>query len=173
MTEEQPDHLYEHLTRLVNGVDDDLILPQQFFVEHCSGDPKEYNLRYKVFRAAIRDFFKFAGSLSRDGRRKYGQAEAWIISRDQHWPYSFERLCEVFHLDPGQTRERLLTKKKAQQEARYHQAVRELHEEAQAEADQAAQPVGDSGPLSDDGRVDEGSPRSEAGSTQPDAGLPQ
>lgn len=171
MTEDN-DRFYEHLTRLVDGVDANIVLPQQFFTERYPGNPREYNLRYKVFRGAIREFFKFAGSTTKSGRKTYGKAELWINSRDRHWPYSFENLCDVFSFPPGRTRDRLFAKKKEQQEARYRRAVQELrHEEAEAQTHEGPQSVCDSGPLSE-GWDDEGPARTEAGCAQQDAGIP-
>jgi hypothetical protein len=36
------------------------------------------------------------------------RARAWIVARDQRWPFSFECICEALGIEPSALRRRLL-----------------------------------------------------------------
>ena len=61
----------------------------------------EQRLMFAVLTDAVECFQKYLGAKSRGGRNLFHEAELWIASGDSSWPFSFERICEVFDMTPA------------------------------------------------------------------------
>lgn len=68
----------------------------------------EERLMFAVLTDAIECFQKYLGATNRRGRVLFGEAAAWINSKDSRWPYSFEHICETLNLSPSYLRSGLL-----------------------------------------------------------------
>ena len=64
----------------------------------------EERLMFAVLTDAVECFQKHANGKSRSGRNLFTEAEAWFASRESLRPFSFEYVCEVFHLNPNYIR---------------------------------------------------------------------
>lgn len=87
-------HVIEHM--LASGQ----VLPEQM-PSACYWTP-EKKLAAAVFVGGLVEVRNHAHDLAR--RRRVAEELAWIFSNDTTWPYSFVRLCELFHLDPAYVR---------------------------------------------------------------------
>lgn len=59
---------------------------------------------FAVLTDAVECFQKYLGTKSRGGRNLFHEAELWIANGDRSWPFSFERICEVFDINPDYLR---------------------------------------------------------------------
>jgi hypothetical protein len=64
----------------------------------------EEKLMFAVLTDAIECFQKYLGASSRRYRALFAEAEAWIASKESHWPYSFEQICQTLNLSPSYIR---------------------------------------------------------------------
>ena len=80
------------------------VLPIQ--LEIGSGWRQEQKLMAAVLYNAIRDYsLRFT---TRRGRRIAQEAETWMLSQDERWPFSFVAICAALNLDVGVVRARVL-----------------------------------------------------------------
>ncbi len=76
------------------------ILPAQLPTKHLWSPEKK--LAAAVFVSGLVEIRNHAHNPSR--WRRVQEELAWVFSEDLAWPYSFLRLCELFHLDPEYVR---------------------------------------------------------------------
>lgn len=93
-----PDPLFNNLHRHVDGVEERRILPSQL-IPNAPEARGEKALMLAVLQDAVITYQKYAGSLTRRGRRLFAEVESYITDEDREWPYSFRNLCDVFDLD--------------------------------------------------------------------------
>lgn len=78
------------------------LLPAQFFTSSslstCARG--ERALMQAVLVDAMTCFQKQFVNKSRSVQRLAGEAEVWLFSDEQYWPFSFLNICEVLGLDP-------------------------------------------------------------------------
>jgi hypothetical protein len=90
--------------------DPETVLPQQFFTQASSAmQSGEKRLMVAILGDAIATYLKYARSSAPKAHGLFAEAADWIESRDQTWPFSFERICEWLDLDPERLRQRLRT----------------------------------------------------------------
>jgi hypothetical protein len=75
----------------------------QLFRHKAHFDPEE-KLMFGVLTDAIECFQKYYGANRLRHRRLFTEAEAWILRRDDAWPYSFGNICETLNIDPNYLR---------------------------------------------------------------------
>jgi hypothetical protein len=94
----------EALTRLAHRMTltPDAMLPAQF--HHRPPVSPEERLMLAVLEDAVACFRHGAHTADTQRRRLFMDACLWIFSRERHWPFSFENICETFGLDPGYVR---------------------------------------------------------------------
>jgi hypothetical protein len=84
----------------------DILTSDQYFKlfrQKAHFDPEE-KLMFAVLTDAIECFQKYYGANTHRRRKLFVEAEAWILSRDGVWPYSFENICETLNIDPNYLR---------------------------------------------------------------------
>jgi hypothetical protein len=89
-----------------NYFEPDILAPFQYSNTNHRRDhfyPEE-KLMFAVLTDAIECFQKYMSAKSRGCRKLFEEAEAWIISRDDQAPFSFEHVCEVLRLSPSYLR---------------------------------------------------------------------
>ncbi len=64
----------------------------------------EERLMFAVLTDAIECFQKYFGAGGRRCRALFGEAAAWIESKDSSWPFSFEQICQVLNFSPNYLR---------------------------------------------------------------------
>jgi hypothetical protein len=86
------------------------VLSSQFFASAADTDTPEKALMRAVLERALVDLAdpKFTDSLRAKARIRR-EAEAWFLSDDTTWPYSFINLCGALNLDTGALRTALLS----------------------------------------------------------------
>src|SRR4029450_12373845 len=85
------------------------ILPAQFFgprMRLCTVCP-EAALMHAVLEDALACFQKQFAAEGRRVQREAREAEAWFLSEDAHWPFSFVSVCAVLGLEPEAIRQQL------------------------------------------------------------------
>lgn len=70
-------------------------------------------LMLAVLQTAVHDWGegladRRGGRRTREGERALTEAMAWVASRDQSWPFSFENVCAALGLDPASVRQGLV-----------------------------------------------------------------
>jgi hypothetical protein len=88
---------------------DTTVLPEQFFgprMRLCTACP-EAALMHAVLEDALACFQKQFVTEGRRIQRIVREAEAWLLSEDSHWPFSFVSVCAVLGLEPEAIRQRL------------------------------------------------------------------
>jgi len=71
-------------------------------------EPSEKHLAIAVMMTAIDDLVKHRGNFSSEADRNHRDAERWVLSNDETWPYSFVNLCALLNLPVGELRTKLL-----------------------------------------------------------------
>jgi hypothetical protein len=90
----------------------EVMLPAQFFPLLCGQTPRnkgECKLLAAVLEEAIDCFRKYLHASDRRQQRLFQEAEHWIMSQGDNFPFSFEHICDVLGIDPGYLRSGLLT----------------------------------------------------------------
>lgn len=85
------------------------VLPEQFFNSQASlftGRPVAALLR-AVLEDALACFHRQFVTEGRRAQREAQEAEAWFVSQEEDWPFSFLSVCTVLGLDPGAIRQQL------------------------------------------------------------------
>jgi hypothetical protein len=88
----------------------DILAPEQFCKAQQRRDhfnPEE-KLMFAVLTDAVECFQRYMKARRRRYRILFLEAEAWILSRDSRWPFSFEQICEALHISPSYLRQGLL-----------------------------------------------------------------
>ena len=80
------------------------IMPIQFYGTKQVHDKPEHALCYAVLEQAIAEFQGRFFSGTRKVERLSREAEAWFLSRDTSWPFSFERVCESIDINSNYLR---------------------------------------------------------------------
>jgi hypothetical protein len=106
--DKEPDRLIDHLRRFIDGIEERPILPSQFFESTGRLNGGETKIRYRILRDGIKEFRKHAFSTTPRGMATFRETQAWILSNDSDWPYSFSNLCEVLGIDPEAARASLI-----------------------------------------------------------------
>lgn len=66
----------------------------------------ELRLKFAVLEDALR--ILLGGSRGPGTRQVWREARAWLLERDQDWPFSFERLCHALEIDAEALRSAVL-----------------------------------------------------------------
>jgi hypothetical protein len=85
------------------------VLPEQFFNSQASlftGRPVAALLR-AVLEDALACFHRQFLTEGRRAQREAQEAEAWFLSKEEDWPFSFLSVCSVLGLEPGAIRQQL------------------------------------------------------------------
>src|SRR5262245_42272508 len=88
----------------------DSLLPAQFFAalkqkEHACG---ERRLMVAILEDAVDCFQKYLWATDNRSRHLRTEAENWVLSDDDSWPFSFVNICHTLDLHPGFLRRGLL-----------------------------------------------------------------
>lgn len=92
--------------RLLSGSS---VLPEQFFNSQASlftGRPVAALLR-AVLEDALACFHRQFLTEGRRAQREAQEAEAWFLSKEEDWPFSFMAICTVLGLEPEAIRQQL------------------------------------------------------------------
>jgi len=81
----------------------DVCVPEDYRWTHRRKLPlqPEAALMLAVLEEAIFTFQKFAFSDSLRGKNSFREADWWIRAEDNHWPFSFNNICDQLGLDPA------------------------------------------------------------------------
>jgi hypothetical protein len=90
------------------SLEPDFILPEQFFPEQQPNWSGELSLLWTVFSDGIETFRKEV-LLGRERSEAYTETVEWIELTGQESIFSFDRLCELFQLNPVKVRSSLFT----------------------------------------------------------------
>ena len=87
----------------------DTLLPSQFFAAMRKKVPQEaeYRLILAILQDAVECFQKHLFSRDHKARQLFEDAEAWIVSDDRDWPFSFVNICEIVNVHPEYLRKGL------------------------------------------------------------------
>ena len=98
----------------------DVLLPAQFFATLRRKGPQEPEKRLviAILEDAVDCFRKHLWARDHKARQLFEDSEAWILSEDREWPFSFENICELLDLNPEYLRRGLLTWKETQMSER-------------------------------------------------------
>jgi hypothetical protein len=85
------------------------LLPRQYY--DIVGGPRRRDgardLMLAVLEDGIRTYVANIGSRTTRQRRLFDEAKAWIDTRGDRTPFSFETICETFDIEPDDLRRRL------------------------------------------------------------------
>jgi len=97
----------------------EVMLPSQFSEQAGlkQSDRGEKRLMLAVLEEAVATFQRHAGTKTRHGQRVFREAEEWIESTDDSWPFAFENICHALDIEPEFLRRGLRTWKEAQLKA--------------------------------------------------------
>jgi hypothetical protein len=85
-----------------------VLLPAQMLAASAARRSPEVHLMAAILDDAINCFRRYRGTLRGPGRRIFREAEKWIMSADDRWPFSFEHICGVLGIHAGCVRHELL-----------------------------------------------------------------
>lgn len=86
-----------------------LMLPwSEFFSDRRLGGvaSEELMLKMKVLEDGLWDYWMLA--IDSRGSAEFLEEEAWMLTQDIEWDYSFQNLCRFFCIDPGDLRRTLI-----------------------------------------------------------------
>ena len=88
----------------------DTVLPAQFFLalRQRTGSQGARRLVVAVLEDAVDCFQKYLGAEDRRNCKLYADAEAWLFSDDNSWPFAFVNVCEALGIQPPFLRRGLL-----------------------------------------------------------------
>ena len=88
----------------------DSLLPTQFFttLRQKSYTTGERRLMVAILEDAVECFQKYLWATSNRSRQLRADAEAWFLSDDTSWPFSFLNICEALDIHPLLFRQGLL-----------------------------------------------------------------
>ena len=89
----------------------DALLPAQFYAAFRggSGVRGEKRLMLAVLEDALDCFQKYAAARDGHGQALFDEANAWIVSNDRGWFFSYENICETLEINPEYLRRGLDT----------------------------------------------------------------
>lgn len=89
----------------------DALLPAQFYAAFRGGSSVrgEKRLMLAVLEDALDCFQKYAVSRDGHGQQLFDEANAWIVSGDRGWFFSYENICETLEINPEYLRRGLET----------------------------------------------------------------
>lgn len=89
-----------------DGLEPELVMPDQFFARARTDASflPEKRLMLAVLEDAVAVYRKHVHSRHPGGRALFTEAEEWIVSDDQEWPFSFVNICHTLDLDPDYIR---------------------------------------------------------------------
>ena len=101
------------LSKLIEA---DTILPEQYFdrlvLEHSAFPEKR--LMLAVLEDAVATFQRHVDAKNRRGKRLFQEAEDWVRSEDNDWPFAFVNICHTLEIEPEYLRRGLLAWKDKQ-----------------------------------------------------------
>ncbi len=105
----------------------DTVLPAQFFstLRQRTASQGERRLVAAVLEDAVACFQKHLGAEDRRNRKLYADAEAWLFSDDDSWPFAFVNVCEALDIQPPFLRRGLLLWRNGQR-ALYQRVTRRV-----------------------------------------------
>jgi len=68
----------------------------------------EHELMMAVLEEALNDYQRCFRARDKKGRKRFADAQAWIVDTDSEWIFSFANCCEVLGIEPGYLRQGLL-----------------------------------------------------------------
>lgn len=101
--------LVSHLRKASPQLFDAAVLPEQFYnaPEWAYRGSGAAALMRAVLDDAIHCFQQYSGVTSARARRLAQEAEDWLFSDEEEWPFSFVNICFVLGLDPAALRHKL------------------------------------------------------------------
>src|SRR5713226_7623914 len=122
----------------------DTLLPEQFFSllgrKPLQGEKR---LLLAMLEDAVHCFQTYLLARKPHERRLFQEAEEWINSKDLHWFFSFENICEILGIHPGRLRD-ALQQWKAEQIAlhsRHEHAVVSVTPNGKGSLENSPQPI--------------------------------
>ena len=102
---------------------DDSLMTQQYedtFRRSEHLDP-EKALAAAILDDAIQEYRKYSGAQDPNGKKRFHEAEEWIMRGDNGWIFSFDNVCDFLGLDSDYVRHGLrISKGEAEQENGVH-----------------------------------------------------
>ena len=89
-----------------SSLEPDFILPEQFFPEQQPQWSGEISLLWTTFSDGI-EIFRKEVTLGRENGEAFQETVAWIDASGDESIFSFDRLCELFRLNPTKVRRSL------------------------------------------------------------------
>lgn len=82
------------------------VLPEQFYDTASAG--RHESGAVALIRAMLDDaiacYQKYGTAKGRHNQRLATEAEAWLLSDDDHWPFAFVNVCGALGIEPGYVR---------------------------------------------------------------------
>lgn len=80
----------------------EVILPVQFSEAATlrPSDRGEKRLMLAVLEEAVATYQRHVDAKGRHGQRVFREAEEWVQSRDEGWPFAFENICHALGIEP-------------------------------------------------------------------------
>jgi hypothetical protein len=94
------------LEKTPDGLEPAVLLPSQFFAVDAGGASlqPEKRLMLAVLEEAVTTLQRHAFAQTGPGRRIFADVQAWIVSDDEQWPFSFLNACHALGLEPDYLR---------------------------------------------------------------------
>lgn len=88
----------------------DVLLPSQYLAgaRKRSAQGPALRLLAAILQDAVECFQKHLFARTRKHQALFHDAEEWICSSDELWPFSFENICQALSIDPSHLRQGLL-----------------------------------------------------------------
>ena len=104
------DYLCQEHTRNLFGQPDVLLMHEYLHVYQSSlAQTPEVRLVAALLKDGIDSYIKYLSAKPRRGKKSLAnEAEEWIFSKDEDWPFSFENVCRILKIDPGYIRRIML-----------------------------------------------------------------
>jgi len=104
------DYLCQEHTRNLFGQPDVLLVNEYLHVYQSSlAQMPEVRLVAALLKDGIDCYIKSLSVKPRRGRKSLAnEAEEWIFSKDEEWPFSFENVCQILKIEPDYIRRILL-----------------------------------------------------------------
>jgi hypothetical protein len=93
--------LWTHDDRGGDGLEPDLMLPEQYFgaLRRSSNQNGERRLMAAVLQEGIETFQKYATAQDPEGRELFADARSWILARYDQDLFSFTTVCATLEID--------------------------------------------------------------------------
>jgi hypothetical protein len=87
----------------------DILATEDFACIHRSRPlSPERELMAAILEEALADYQRCWKARDKKGRKRFADAQAWILNTDSEWIFSFINCCEVLRIDPDYLRQGLL-----------------------------------------------------------------